>query len=185
MRIEFAAMSVDSASSVPVARLKFKTEEIEASISVLSNPIRPSATIASATCCAVKDVSRPSLCAVFVSDSNASPVEFVTACTSLILSSKPANDRSANANGSDIAPPSASISRPIAVQDLEKDRSCACASPRLLRSFEESAVTSTYARPAFMFAVADMGVLLSLLLFEKHARRVFQHSQPLPALVLL
>lgn len=110
-------MSADSASSVPVARLKFRTEEIEASISVLSNPMRPSAIIASATCCAVKDVSRPSLCAVLVRDSKASPVEFVTAWTSRILSSKPANDHSASANGSENAPPNASISRPSAVQD--------------------------------------------------------------------
>ena len=156
MRIEFAAMSADSARSVPVARLKLRTDEIEASISDLSNPMRPSATIASATCCAVKDVSRPSLCAVFVRLSNASPVDPVTACTRRILSSNPANDRSASANGSDIAPPSASISRPTAAHDFENERSCACASPSDLRSFDESAVTSTNARPALMFDPADI-----------------------------
>ena len=113
IRSEFAAMSADSASSVPVARERFSTDEIEASISDGSKPIRPSAIIPSATCCAVKDVSRPSLCAVFVSESNASPVEAVTAWTSRILSSNPAKDFSARANGSDKVPPRTIMSRPM------------------------------------------------------------------------
>ena len=143
MRIEFAAMSAASGRSVPVARLKSKTDEIEASISVLSNPIRPSATIASATCCAMKDVSRPSLCAVLVRLSNASPVEFVTACTSRILSSNPANDFSAAAKGSVKAPPSAIMLRPSDWHDFPNAESCACAAERFRLSCEVSAVTST------------------------------------------
>ena len=74
--------------------------------------MRPRPIIASATCWAVNEVSRPSRCAVLVSASNWSPVEDVTAWTSRILSSNPAKDRSARMNGSESAPPKAIMSRP-------------------------------------------------------------------------
>ena len=99
--------------------------------------------IASATCCAVNEVSRPSLCAVLVRESNWSPVEDVTAWTRRILSSNPANDFSASANGSDNAPPSAIMSRPSPWQDFPNAFSWDCAESRLFLSFDVSAVTST------------------------------------------
>ena len=53
IRMEFAAISPASASSVPVARARLSTSAIAAWISCGENPIRPSDTIASATCWAV------------------------------------------------------------------------------------------------------------------------------------
>ena len=143
MRSELAAMSADSARSVPVARERFRTLSIAETISEGLKPIRPRPIIASATCWAVNDVSRPRRCAVLVSWSNCSPVENVTAWTSRILSSNPAKDRSARMNGSESAPPKAIMSRPSPWQAFPKSRSCDCAALRLARSFEVSAVTST------------------------------------------
>ena len=143
MRRELAAMSADSARSVPVARERLRTCSIAAVISEGSKPIRPRPIIASATCCAVNEVSRPSLCAVLVRESNWSPVEDVTAWTSRILSSNPANDFSASANGSDNAPPNAIMSRPSPWQARPKSLRRDCAASRLFLSFEVSAVTST------------------------------------------
>ena len=53
IRRELAAISPASDKSVPVARAKFKTSAIAAWISLGENPMRPRATIASATCWAV------------------------------------------------------------------------------------------------------------------------------------
>ena len=53
IRSELAAMSPASDKSVPVARAKFRTSAIAASISTGENPMRPRDTIASATCWAV------------------------------------------------------------------------------------------------------------------------------------
>ena len=114
-----------------------------ASISEEAKPMRPRATIAPATCCAVKDVVRPSVWAVRVSDSKASPVEPVTACASRIVSSKFANDRTAIAKGAAIAPERTSRSRPTFVQVCPNARSCACACASPRPSFDVSAVTST------------------------------------------
>ena len=143
IRSEFAAMSADSARSVPVARERLRTCSIAEVISEGSNPIRPRPIIASATCWAVNEVSRPRRCAVLVRLSNCSPVAVVTACTSRILSSKPAKDLSARANGRESAPPNAIMSRPSPWQVLPKCWSCACAASRFRFNLDVSAVTST------------------------------------------
>ena len=89
-RILFAAISAASPRSVPVARERFNTAGIAFSISFGLNPIRPRAVIASATCFAVKDVSRPSFSATAVRDWNSFSVAPVTPLTRRISSSKPA-----------------------------------------------------------------------------------------------
>jgi len=83
-----AAMLVDSARSVPVARDRFMTEAMEASISLAANPARPSSNIAEPTCAAVNEVVRPRNLAFSVRRSNSSPVAPVTALTDSMTSSK-------------------------------------------------------------------------------------------------
>ena len=143
MRRELAAMSADSERSVPVARERLRTAPMEASISEEAKPMRPRATIAPATSCAVNEVVRPRVWAVRVSDSKASPVEPVTACANRMVSSKLANDRTARAKGAAIAPERTSRSRPTFVQVWPNARSWDWACERPLLSRPVSAVTST------------------------------------------
>ena len=84
IRMEFAAMSAASPNSVPVARARSSDGAMASSTSFGENPIRPKATMPSATCLAVKDVSRPSFAATCVMDSNSARVALVTALASRI-----------------------------------------------------------------------------------------------------
>ena len=143
MRMEFAAMSAASPSSVPVARARSSVGWIASSISFGEKPMRPSETMPSATSFAVNEVSRPSFSATFVIDSNSEAVALVTAFARRIRSSNPAKPFTARTNGSAIAPESISRSLPMESQERPKFLSCSCATLRLRWSLLVSAVTST------------------------------------------
>ncbi len=153
-RMLLAAISAASPSSVPVARERFRTAGIAASISLALNPMRPMAVMPSATCFAVKLVSRPSFSATSVSRWNSFSVAPVTALTIRIWSSKSENVLVANVNGAAAMAAAITMPFPAVVSDVPKFFSFAWADLRPRSSLVWSSMISTNARPAFTLPLA-------------------------------
>ncbi len=169
-RSVFAQISAEVASSVPVARARFKTDGIASSISFGAKPALPSSSMADATWEAVNEVVRPRNFAFSVRSSNSLPVAPVTALTARIWSSKSEKTFIDAANGAPAAMPSIVRRRPMALMFSPNLTIRASARLNVRISIESSAKSSTKARPAL---IADGPAIVFLLLLFDRCQRDF------------